>query len=100
VVIGTDEFEPLARAEAAARGLAGLPIVTVPHPIGGLPQEAVTGKAARIVDAARSALTRSAVLIAPDESGPVGGPGPAASASAAARHVAPDEPRCEREDSS
>ena len=37
MVLGTDEFIQLARAQVAAQGLPGLPIVTVPHPIGGIP---------------------------------------------------------------
>jgi hypothetical protein len=45
VVVGTREFRPLARAEARARGLAGLPIVSVQHPIGGVPVDVVAGKA-------------------------------------------------------
>ena len=49
VVLGTDEFLPLARAQITARGLPGLPVVTVPHPIGGIPPAAVSAKAEPIV---------------------------------------------------
>ena len=51
VVLGTGEFLPLARAQVAAQGLPGLPIVTVPHPIGGIPAGAAAAKAAPILPA-------------------------------------------------
>ena len=57
MVLGTDEFIPLARAQAAAKGLPGLPVVTVPHPIGGVPAAAVAGKAEPIVPSVLRALT-------------------------------------------
>jgi hypothetical protein len=55
-VLGTQEFLPLGRAEAASRGLPDLPIVTVPHPIGGIAPEAVAAKASAVVDAVAGAL--------------------------------------------
>ena len=59
MVLGTDEFIPLARAQVSAKGLPGLPVVTVPHPIGGIPPAAVTAKAEAIVDRVLRALTES-----------------------------------------
>lgn len=57
MVLGTDEFIPLARAQVAAQGLPGLPIVTVPHPIGGIPAGAAAAKAGPIVESVLRALT-------------------------------------------
>jgi hypothetical protein len=57
VVLGTDEFIPLAKAQVTARGLPGLPVVTVPHPIGGIPAAAVAAKADAIVDSVLRGLT-------------------------------------------
>ena len=72
MVLGTDEFIPLARAQVSAKGLPGLPVVTVPHPIGGIPPAAVTAKAEAIVDRVLRALTES-----PGASGAAaGGAGP------------------------
>lgn len=45
VTICTDEFLSLALAEARALGMPDLPIVTVPHPVGGLLPEHVEKKA-------------------------------------------------------
>jgi hypothetical protein len=45
VVVGTQEFRPLALADARSRGLADLPVVSVPHPIGGIPAAKVALKA-------------------------------------------------------
>ena len=44
MVIGTDEFIELARLESRNRGLADLPVVTVPHPLGGIPEVDVLKK--------------------------------------------------------
>ncbi|MBI3629637.1 MAG: hypothetical protein HY217_08695 [Candidatus Rokubacteria bacterium] len=57
VVIGTDEFEPLARLEAANRGLAGLPLALVRHPLGGIKEDEVVRKAEGVVEAVVRALT-------------------------------------------
>ena len=57
VVLGTDEFIPLAKAQVRAKGLPGLAVVTVPHPIGGIPPAAVAAKAEAIVDSVLRALT-------------------------------------------
>lgn len=44
LVIGSDKFEPLARAVATSLGASWLPIVTVAHPIGGLTAEEIEVK--------------------------------------------------------
>jgi hypothetical protein len=36
VVMGTQEFETLARIEARNRGIADLPLALIPHPLGGI----------------------------------------------------------------
>jgi hypothetical protein len=58
VVLGTDAFVSLAAAAAAALGMPHLPLVTVPHPIGGLPPARVSAKAEAVVDQVLAALTR------------------------------------------
>jgi len=57
VVLGTDEFLPLARAQSAAHGLPGLPVVTVPHPIGGIAAAAAAAKADPVMASVMSGLT-------------------------------------------
>ena len=57
VVLGTDEFSLLAKAQVTAKGLPELPVVTVSHPIGGIPAAAVAAKADAIVDSVMRALT-------------------------------------------
>jgi hypothetical protein len=64
VVLGTDEFLPLARAQLTARGLFGLPVVTVPHPLGGIPVSVAADKAEPILDNVLRALTTDAAGIA------------------------------------
>ncbi len=72
VVLGTDEFLPLARAQMTARGLPGLPVVTVPHPIGGIPAAAAAAKAEPIVESVLRALTSDAAVAAQGASTDVG----------------------------
>ncbi len=72
VVLGTDEFLPLARAQMTARGLPGLPMVTVPHPIGGIPAAAAAAKAEPIVESVLRALTSDAAVAAQGASTDVG----------------------------
>ena len=79
VVLGTDEFFPLALAQSRANGLPDLPVVTVPHPIGGIPEPAVAAKAGPIVDRVAEALTRRPASSAPQAVGAV------------SRHGAPDD---------
>ncbi|HXH82643.1 MAG TPA: hypothetical protein VNN07_06910 [Candidatus Tectomicrobia bacterium] len=45
VVMGTFEFETLARLEARNRGLEDLPLALIPHPLGGIREEEVVRKA-------------------------------------------------------
>ena len=59
VVIGTVEFETLARLEAANRGLAELPLALVPHPLGGIGENEVKAKADLVIDTVVRAVTRS-----------------------------------------
>jgi hypothetical protein len=58
VVLGTDAFLSLARAQAAKYGLPHLAVALVPHPIGGIDSAAVRGKAAAVADEVLTALTR------------------------------------------
>jgi hypothetical protein len=60
VVIGTDEFIELARLEARNRGIAGLPVVTVPHPLGGIPEVDVLKKVDAAVGPVAAALAGGA----------------------------------------
>ena len=78
----THEFRPLALAEAKAKGLPDLGIVTVPHPIGGIAEDLVAGKARAAVDDALAALTGGS---------PVGGGASAIVEGPASRHRAPDD---------
>lgn len=50
-------FVPLGASVAASYGMPNLPLVTVPHPIGGLEPKLVRAKAERIVDQVFMALT-------------------------------------------
>jgi hypothetical protein len=56
--MGTFEFEALARLEARNRGLEALPLALVPHPLGGIPEDQVTGKADLAVESVIKAITR------------------------------------------
>jgi hypothetical protein len=57
--MGTFEFEALARLEAKNRGIEGLPLALVPHPLGGIHEEEVVKKADLALDAVLAAVTRS-----------------------------------------
>jgi hypothetical protein len=59
VVMGTFEFEQLARLEAKNRGLADLPLALIPHPLGGIREEEVVKKADLAVDVVRRAVTKA-----------------------------------------
>ena len=50
VVMGTYEFEQLARLEAKNRGLADLPLALIPHPLGGIREDEVVKKAELAVE--------------------------------------------------
>jgi hypothetical protein len=56
-VMGTFEFEALARLEARNRGLAELPLALVPHPLGGLREDEVVRKADLAIEAVLKAVT-------------------------------------------
>ena len=57
VVMGTDEFEQLARLESKNRGMADLALALVPHPLGGIPEGEAIKKADLVIDAVVKALT-------------------------------------------
>ena len=59
-MIGTDEFQALARLEAKNRGLEGLPLAVVRHPLGGIKQDEVERKADTIVDGVARAVCEGA----------------------------------------
>jgi hypothetical protein len=58
VVMGTLEFEQLAKLEAKNRGLAELPLALIPHPLGGIPEDEAIKKADLVIDVVVKALTR------------------------------------------
>jgi hypothetical protein len=58
VVMGTYEFEQLAKLEAKNRGLADLPLALIPHPLGGIREDEVRKKAEQAVETVRKAVTR------------------------------------------
>jgi hypothetical protein len=58
VVVGTDEFESLARLESKARGLPSLPVVITKHPIGGLKPEQVAARAGELLDGVTAAVVQ------------------------------------------
>jgi hypothetical protein len=59
VVMGTQEFETLARIEAKNRGIADLPLALIPHPLGGIPEEEVVRKADLVIDTVVRAVTKT-----------------------------------------
>ena len=59
VVMGTLEFEQLARLEARNRGLAELPLALIPHPLGGIREEEVVKKADLVIDVVVRAVTKA-----------------------------------------
>ncbi len=50
VMVCTDEFSQLGRNEAESLGLPYLPIVLVPHPLGGQKQDQILEKAEKSID--------------------------------------------------
>ena len=78
VVLGTDAFVSLARAQSATHGLPHLSVVLAPHPIGGIDPVLVVAKAEKIAAEALRALTHD--------------PAPPAGAAAAVAAVAVDGP--------
>jgi hypothetical protein len=59
VVMGTFEFETLARLEARNRGIEALPLALVPHPLGGIGEDEVVRKADLALEAVLKGLTRA-----------------------------------------
>ena len=57
VVMGTYEFEQLARLESKNRGLADLPLALIPHPLGGIREDEVVKTAELAVEIVRKAIT-------------------------------------------
>jgi hypothetical protein len=64
VVVCSDEFGPLGRAEATVLGLAGLPLVPVPHPLAGNDPDLVASKARGVTEEVVEALTGDPVTLA------------------------------------
>lgn len=64
MVICSDEFGPLGRAEAEVLGAAGLPLVPIPHPLADNSAQLVEAKAGAIVAEIESALVGDAATIA------------------------------------
>ena len=64
VVICSDEFGPLGRAEAEVLGLGGLPLIGVPHPVAGNHRDLVAAKARAVADEVVDALTDDASAVA------------------------------------
>jgi hypothetical protein len=60
VLLCSDEFAPLARAESVAKGMGGLPLAVIPHPLADNSPEQVRVKARAIADEVVSILTRPA----------------------------------------
>jgi hypothetical protein len=54
----TDEFVTLAKTECSARGMGGLPLVEVPHPVGTIPTDALKKLAEAAVESIVAGLTR------------------------------------------
>jgi hypothetical protein len=58
-VMGTFEFEQLAKLEAKNRGIETLPLALVPHPLGGIPEDEVKAKADLAIESVLKALLKS-----------------------------------------
>jgi hypothetical protein len=58
VVMGTFEFEQLAKLEAKNRGIEALPLALIPHPLGGIQDDEVLKKAELAIDAVLKALLK------------------------------------------
>ena len=58
-MLGTYEFEQLAKLESKNRGLEGLRLALIPHPLGGIAEDEVRKKADLAIDAVVRAVTVS-----------------------------------------
>ena len=61
-VMGTFEFEQLAKLEAKNRGIEALPLALVPHPLGGIHEDEVVRKADLALESVLKAVTRGGGL--------------------------------------
>ncbi len=64
VVVCSDEFGPLGRAEAQVMGMGGLPLVPVPHPLAGNADALVAAKALAVGAEVLAGLTGDAAELA------------------------------------
>ena len=55
-VMGTFEFEQLAKLEAKNRGIEALPLALIPHPLGGIREDEVLKKVDLVMDVVVKAL--------------------------------------------
>jgi len=58
-VMGTFEFEQLAKLEAKNRGIADLPLALIPHPLGGIREDEVIRKADLVLGSVLKAILKS-----------------------------------------
>lgn len=58
VTLCSDRFVPLAKMIAISKGFQSLPLVIIPHPLGGLDPEKVRAKAEKAKDSIILALTQ------------------------------------------
>jgi hypothetical protein len=63
VVVCSDEFGPLARAESQVLGIPDLPLVPIPHPLAGNDIELVRAKARAIAAEVMAALRDSVEVL-------------------------------------
>jgi hypothetical protein len=64
VVVCSDEFGPLGRAEAQVLGFPGLPLIPLPHPLAGNHDELVVAKGRAVAAEVLEALTTEAAEVA------------------------------------
>lgn len=65
-VICTDEFAILGQTEARALGMAGLPVVLIPHPLGSLQPDAVRERGRGAAEEIIAAYTSSTQAVSAD----------------------------------
>lgn len=68
VVLCTEDFAILGLSEARALGMAGLPVVLLPHPLGSLPLETVQARGRALVEEVSAALARPSQAVDADYS--------------------------------
>jgi hypothetical protein len=62
VVMGTFEFEQLAKLEAKNRGIETLPLALIPHPLGGIHEDEVVRKADLALESVLKAILKGGGL--------------------------------------